>query len=155
MRALSTTNTLVAAGLLVSLFTGCGAAVPLELVSARTEVQRIGTGPTAVTNPAGLHTAKQTLGAAEHSYEEEGDTQETKDLAYTAERRAQTAEVKGRELAWKQETERTKEQMEKDEAARLASTSEQLVDAKTKLQQQEQQLIDERERRAEEKKEKR
>lgn len=149
MKAFTTTNTFIATGLLVSLFSGCGAAIPMELVHARKEVERIDSGPTSVNNPSGLHTAKQTLGAAEHSYEEEGATQETRDLAYTAERRAQTAEVKGRELAWKLDAERTKEQMEQQEAARLASTSAELAQTKTELQKRDQQLLDEQSRRAE------
>lgn len=140
---------LVATGLLVSVFTACGAAVPKELRSARSTLQTVSAGPTSVNNPAGLHTAKQTLAAAEHSFDVEGDTQETKDLAYTAERRAQTAEVKGRELAWKLEKQRLLEQADADEAARLAATTNQLSDAQARLAQQEQQLIVERERRAE------
>jgi outer membrane protein OmpA-like peptidoglycan-associated protein len=135
--------------LLAATLYGCGASVPVELVNARGAIARVNAGPTSANNPAGLHTAKQTLAAAEHYYEEEGDTQETRDLAYTAERRAQTAEVKGRSLAWSMEAEQAKQQAEQAEAARLASTTEELAQAKSKLQQQEQQLAAERERRAE------
>ncbi len=129
--------------------TGCGASVPVELANARTAVARIGAGPTSTNNPAGLHTAKQTLAAAEHYYDEEGDTQETRDLAYIAERRAQTAEVKGRELAWQMDAEQAKKRLEEAEAARLASTSQELALTKSQLQQREQQLADEQARRAE------
>lgn len=129
--------------------TGCGAAVPRELATARDTVSRVNAGPTATNNPAGLHTAKQTLAAAEHYYDEEGDTQDTRDLAYTAERRAQTAEVRGRALAWSMEAERAEKSMREAEAARLNATSQELVQAKNQLQQQEQQLADERARRAE------
>lgn len=142
-------HTMVATGFLASAVVACGAAVPKELRSARSTLQQVSAGPTTTNNPAGLHTAKQTLAAAEHSYDVEGDTQETRDLAYTAERRAQTAEVKGRELAWRQEKDRVKEQADAAEAARLASTTSQLTEAQAKLAQQEQQLITERERRAE------
>lgn len=128
---------------------GCGAAVPRELVDARGAVSRVSAGPTATTNPAGLHTAKQTLVAAEHYYDEEGNTQDTRDLAYTAERRAQTAEVRGRALAWSMEAERAEKDMREAEAARLTATSQELAQAKNQLQTQEQQLADERARRAE------
>lgn len=138
-----------AAFLLTAALTGCGASVPMELANARTAVARIGAGPTVTNNPAGLHTAKQTLAAAEHYYEEEGDSQETRDLAYTAERRAQTAEIRGRELAWRMDAEQAKKQFEEAEAARLASTSQELQLTKAQLQQREQQLADERQRRAE------
>lgn len=129
-------------------FTGCGASVPHELVNARDVVARVDAGPTSVNNPAGLHTAKQTLAAAEHYYDEEGNTQETRDLAYTAERRAQTAEVRGRALAWSMEAERAEKAMEEAEAARLTATTQELAQAKNQLQTQEQQLADERARRA-------
>ncbi len=128
---------------------GCGASVPTELRNARDAVNRVNSGPTATTNPAGLHTAKQTLAAAEHYYDEEGDTQETRDLAYTAERRAQTAEVRGRELAWSMAAEQREKQMREAEAAQLRATSSELEQTRTKLQLQEQQLADERARRAE------
>lgn len=127
---------------------GCGAAVPHELVDARGAVSRVSAGPTAATNPAGLHTAKQTLAAAEHYYDEEGDTQDTRDLAYTAERRAQTAEVRGRALAWSMEAERAEKERREAEAARLNATSQELAEAKNQLKTQEQQLADERARRA-------
>jgi outer membrane protein OmpA-like peptidoglycan-associated protein len=128
---------------------GCGASVPMELANARTEVRRIEAGPTATTNPAGLHTAKQTLAAAENYYDEEGDTQETRDLAYVAQRRAQAAEVKGQEFAWTKEIEQTKQEIELAEAARLASTSKQLSEAQGLVKEQSQALLDERARREE------
>ncbi len=146
---LSSIQLLVATGLLASTVAACGAAVPKELRSARSTLQEVSTGPTVLNNPAGLHTAKQTLAAAEHSFDVEGDTQETRDLAYTAERRAQTAEVKGRELAWKVERERVEQQADAAEKARLAATSQELTYAQTRLAEQEQQLLVERERRAE------
>lgn len=146
---LRTLETLAAVGSLTLGLAACGAAVPKELKSARATLQQVSNGPTTANNPAGLHTAKQTLAAAEHSFDVEGDTQETRDLAYTAERRAQTAEVKGRELAWKLERERVQQEVDAAEAARLAATTNELTQAQAKLAQQEQQLANERERRAE------
>jgi len=148
MKMASNLNTLCGLALLTAL-SGCGASVPHELVSARETVARINAGPTAANNPADLHTAKQTLAAAEHYYDEEGNTQETRDLAYTAERRARTAEVRGRALAWSMEAERAEKARREAELARLTQTSEELAQAKSQLQQREQQLADERERRAE------
>jgi outer membrane protein OmpA-like peptidoglycan-associated protein len=76
----------------------CGSTVPPELVSARTAYDKASRGPSMQTNPAGLHAAKETLDVAEHSYDEEGASQDTRDLAYTAERRVQTAEARTREM---------------------------------------------------------
>ena len=149
MNPATSAKTLGMAGLLAFLFTGCGASVPVELANARDAVNRIESGPTATLNPAGLHTAKQTLAAAEHSYEVEGATQDTKDLAYTAERRAEVAEVNGRELAWKRQAELIEKQVQEAEAARLAQTAQQLAATQEQLAKQGQELQDERERRAE------
>jgi outer membrane protein OmpA-like peptidoglycan-associated protein len=92
------TLTLSSLGALVLFAVGCGSTVPPELVSARSAYDRASKGPSAQLNPAGLHSAKETLDAAEHSFADDGDSQDTKDLAYTAERRAQTAEARAREM---------------------------------------------------------
>jgi outer membrane protein OmpA-like peptidoglycan-associated protein len=134
---------------ILSSVAACGASVPMELVGARREVNRVSAGPTALRNPAGLYTAKQTLAAAEHYYDEEGDTQETRDLAYTAARRAQTAELKGQAAAWQAEADQANKVRQEREAARLTQTTEELASTKSRLEQQEQQLAEERARRAE------
>ncbi len=74
--------------------TACGATPPpRDLVSARSAYQRAETGPAAELAPAQLDTAKQSLRAAEESFREDGDTEETTDLAYIAQRRAAQAEA--------------------------------------------------------------
>lgn len=143
------TVNLLGSAVIMSTLAACGASVPMELVSARREVNRISAGPTALRNPAGLYTAKQTLAAAEHYYDEEGDTRDTRDLAYTAERRAQTAELKGQTAAWQAETEQATKMLQEREAARLNQTTEELASTRNRLEQQEQLLADERARRAE------
>ncbi len=127
----------------------CGAAVPRELADARSGFQRTSQGPTAQLNPAGLHTAKQVLAAAEHSYAEEGATQETKDLAYVAQRQTQSAEVRGRELAWLKEAEQAKERQEALKSAQLEQTTDQLSATQAQLKQKELALVTAQERRAE------
>ncbi len=92
------TLTMSSLGALVLFAVGCGSTVPPELLSARTAYDRASKGPSAQLNPAGLHSAKETLDAAEHSFDDDGDSQDTKDLAYTAERRSQAAEARTREL---------------------------------------------------------
>lgn len=135
---------------LLVLTTGaCGAAVPRELADARSGFKQTSQGPTAQLNPAGLHTAKQVLAAAEHSYEEEGATQETKDLAYVAQRHTQAAEVRGRELAWLKEAEDAKQRQEALKSTQLEQTTDQLASTRAQLQQKELALVSERDRRAE------
>lgn len=134
-------------GLLALVTAGCGASVPQELVTARTAYERASQGPASQLNPAGLHSAKQTLDVAEHSFSEEGDSQETKDLAYTAERRAQTAEVRARDLQSVKLKEQTMAQMQSSQTAQVQLTSAELGRAKAQLQNQAQELRTERERR--------
>jgi outer membrane protein OmpA-like peptidoglycan-associated protein len=82
-------------GLLAAmLVVACGATPPpRDLVNARSAYQRAENGPAPELAPAQLDTAKQALRAAEESFREEGDTEETKDLAYIAQRRSAQAEA--------------------------------------------------------------
>jgi outer membrane protein OmpA-like peptidoglycan-associated protein len=68
------------------------------LVSARTVYIRAANGPAATLNPADLHTAQESLQAAENSFAQEGDTQATRDLGYSAGRSAETAESRARTM---------------------------------------------------------
>lgn len=78
---------------------GCGSATrPPELVSARTFYDRASQGPAARLNPTDLHTAKESLDVAERSFENDGDTQVTRDLGYTAQRRVEIAESRARAM---------------------------------------------------------
>lgn len=94
MKAISTLGLIMAVA-----SAGCGAAtLPPELASARTVYDRASKGPAASLNPTDLHTAKESLDAAEHSFEEDGNTQVTRDLGYAAERHAETAESRARAM---------------------------------------------------------
>lgn len=134
-------------GTLLLFVAGCGAAAPQELMNARSAYGRASRGPASELNPAGLHSAKQTLDVAEHSFSEEGDTQETKDLAYTAERQAQTAEARAQQLQSIKDKDATLAQMHAAQTAQVQLTSAELGRAKTQLGAQGQQLMNERERR--------
>lgn len=89
-------------GVLFSVFGGvaCAAAIPPpELVSARAAYDRAAHGVAAQLDPTDLHTAKESLDEADRSFNAEGDTPETRDLGYTAERRIETAESHARTMA--------------------------------------------------------
>jgi outer membrane protein OmpA-like peptidoglycan-associated protein len=89
----------------------CGTTLPpAELVEARTAYDAASKGPAAQLAPAQLDTAKQALGKAEKSFEEEGDDPVTKDLAYIADRRAKVAVAE----AGREEAERTRTKADKD-----------------------------------------
>ena len=73
---------------------GCASAAPPELVSARTAYAQAAGGPAPELAPGDLHVAQEALQAAERSYQRDGDADSTRDLAYTAERKAEIADVR-------------------------------------------------------------
>jgi outer membrane protein OmpA-like peptidoglycan-associated protein len=123
-------NRLSALGLILGFsgIIGCGSAVlPAELASARSVYDRAAVGPAASLNPTDLHTAKESLDAANQSFEEEGDSQKTRDLGYTAERHAETAESRARTMQAEAEAKQIIEQMHATTATQSKMTSEELA----------------------------
>jgi outer membrane protein OmpA-like peptidoglycan-associated protein len=87
--------TLIAVSL-SALLVACGtAAVPQELLDARAAYAEAAKGPAADLAPAQLDTAKQSLDGAQRSFDADGPSQATKDLAYVAQRRAELAAAEG------------------------------------------------------------
>jgi outer membrane protein OmpA-like peptidoglycan-associated protein len=144
---------LVATGLAAA--AGCAtASPPTELLTARQSYRNASAGQAAKYDPADLHTAKKALDAAEHSFTEDGSTQVTKDLAYTADRRALIAEARGSAKHYTKEQQATIEGMHADQTTQVRTMSAQLGDAKEQLALQGQELetqgdaiVDERTRR--------
>jgi outer membrane protein OmpA-like peptidoglycan-associated protein len=136
MKAISTLGLILAvAGV------GCGSAVlPQELASARGAYDRAAHGPAASLNPTDLHTAKQSLDAAERSFKDEGDSQVTRDLGYAAERNAETAESRARAMAAAAETEQVVAQMHAATATEGKRTSAELAVANKELASKDQAL---------------
>jgi outer membrane protein OmpA-like peptidoglycan-associated protein len=140
---LSTHRTLTT--LLLSLFAlggalGCATAVPNELATARAAYGRALRGPASTLNPADLHTAKESLDAAELSFEENGDEQQTRDLSYVAERRTQTAEARARTMQSMAQKEEVVAQMHTNTAAQAQASSAELGRANQQLAAQGQQM---------------
>src|ERR1700722_12969446 len=109
---------------LFSTLAGCATTVtPTELLSARSAYDRAAHGPTAQLDPADLLTAKETLDRAEKSLADNGDAQETKDIAYTAERRVEIAESRARTLVETQQKDSVTSQMNASQTATVRSTS--------------------------------
>ena len=124
-------------------------APPRELIEARATWQRASIGPAARLALVDLHAAQQDLQRAEASYRDDPDSEQTRDYAYVALRRAQTVEARGAIL----ETERARQRADAETERR---TSAQLAEAQGALQQSRhaqamtaQQLEAERQRRIE------
>ncbi len=129
---------------------GCGsAAVPKELLDARAAYADASKGPAADLAPAQLDTAKTSLDAAQRSFDDDGPSPKTKDLAYIAQRRAELAAAEGgREKAERKRAaadkdfkntqmeglEKTKEQLDAERRARQQSTTELAAEKAARLE---------------------
>jgi len=136
-------KTISTLGLFIALagLAGCASAIaPPELVSARTVYDRASKGPAATLNPTDLHTAKESLDAAEQSFANEGDSQVTRDLSYTAERRTETAESRARAMQALSEKEQVISQMHAKTEVQAKMTAEQLARANQQLANKDQAL---------------
>jgi outer membrane protein OmpA-like peptidoglycan-associated protein len=133
---------------LLAAFTGCAVSVPpQDLVTARATYARAAQGPAAQLDPADLHVAKETLDSAEKSFTENGDTQDTRDAAYTADRRTQIAESRARAMQSDQEKAKVVADLTASQAATVRTTSAALGRANQQLATQGQQLQTEVQRR--------
>jgi outer membrane protein OmpA-like peptidoglycan-associated protein len=128
--------------LVIALTVGCGSTLPpKELVDARAAYQSAAKGPAAQQSPAELHVAKQSLDQAERSFNDDGDTPQTKDFAYIAIRKSQLAEAsarasiaqKDKEAAEREAQNLTGEQLRKAQSE-LASTKGHLEKTADELQ---------------------
>ena len=127
---------------------GCGTTMPpQDLVSARNEYAKASHGPAASLDPADLHSAKETLDIAERSFAADGDTQDTRDNAYLAERRTEIAESRARSIRAQQAKAQTIAQTNADQATTVRRTANALGQANQQLASQGQQLANERQRR--------
>jgi outer membrane protein OmpA-like peptidoglycan-associated protein len=122
---------------------------PQDLVTARTVYDRASHGPAAQLDPADLHVARETLDSAEKSFVDHGDTRETRDQAYIAERRVEIAESRARALQSDQIKGAVVADMNANQTATVRTTSAALGRANQELASQGQQLQNERQRREE------
>jgi outer membrane protein OmpA-like peptidoglycan-associated protein len=123
-------------------------------VTARAEYSRAKESAAARFDPADLHSAGESLDAAERSFVQNGAGLETVDLAYVADRRAEIAEARGRTIQSAQEQQQTLGMMHDAQTAQVRLTSAELGRANAQivlqgqaLQDQNRQLQTERERR--------
>ena len=129
---------------------GCATTMPPnELVTARSNYTRASQGPAPRLAPADLDSAKKSLDHAEASFKENGDTAETKDIAYAAARQAEIAESRARTAEANQLKDTTNASTHANEVNQAQVTAAELVKTKGQLATQGQALATERERREE------
>jgi outer membrane protein OmpA-like peptidoglycan-associated protein len=99
---------------------GCAHTAPVELVDAREAYAKAESGPASKQKPAELHTAKRSLEKAEQRFAHEGDTADTRDLAYIAMRKAQITEVQAQIALNEQRLDQLERNLSQEQARELA-----------------------------------
>ena len=72
-------------------------------------------------DPTDVHTAQESLAAADKAFEDHGDSQHTRNLAYAAERKAEYADVRARTALANKQAADAKAQLEQMKDASLKS----------------------------------
>jgi len=109
-----------------ALSVGCAHTTPRELTDARNAYKGAAEGPASQYSPAQLHTAQQALSLAEKTFEEEGDSDQTRDRAYVAMRKAQLADTQARIDQTRSKLESMEKQSGQAQVAELNQTKSQL-----------------------------
>lgn len=132
-------------GVCVVALVGCGSTLPpKELVDARAQYQTASKGPAAQQSPAELHVAKQALDQAERSFNDDGDTPQTKDFSYIAIRKAQLAEASARALVAQKEKEAAEREAQTLQGDYLRKAQSELASTKQSLEKTQDQLAAEK-----------
>lgn len=100
---------------------GCAAALPpQELVDARASFNRAQASKAPELTPVPLHEAKLSLDAAEQAFQEDPNSDRTRNLAYVADRKARLAESQGNTALAIQQKEQGQRDMGQVQAQKLA-----------------------------------
>jgi outer membrane protein OmpA-like peptidoglycan-associated protein len=126
-------HSVLTALLLGAAVSACAHTVPKELAHARTAYERASHGSTAQRAPAALHKARTSLDTAEQAFEDEGDSQITKDLAYVALRKVQLADVTAVRAAQADVKEQADLAFKQAQARKQADTTEALAQTQAEL----------------------
>lgn len=116
---------------------GCAESQPSkELVDAREAYSRAEKGKAAQYNPAAVHEAKTALQRAEKAFEDDPDSDDARDEAYVALRRAERAEIEGSTANWNQRQEKAKVEAAQAQAKGLQKAESELAMTKAQLEQE-------------------
>jgi len=132
---------LISATLTAACFAACATAnPPQELVDARASYNLAEQGAATKYKPDQLHEARLALDQAEQSFNDDPNSQKTKNLAYVARRRAQLAEADGETARAMENKNEATTEVSKTQAAQLASTRAELGSVKGDLSKTQEQL---------------
>jgi outer membrane protein OmpA-like peptidoglycan-associated protein len=108
------------------LMAGCAHSPPDELLQARAAYQRASEGPAKEYTPAGLHVAKNSLMVAERSFRNKEDSWLIRSQAYIAMRKAELAESMARTEMYQRMSDEAKQREETLEQEIIETTKEEL-----------------------------
>jgi outer membrane protein OmpA-like peptidoglycan-associated protein len=123
--------------LLATTLTAAGCATsqpPKELVDAREAYARSEHGKAREYNPAALHEAKVELDKAEAAFNNDPDSDATRDEAYVALRRAERAEIEASTMQWQQRQAKARADANQAQAKGLQKAQSELSSTKDQLQ---------------------
>jgi outer membrane protein OmpA-like peptidoglycan-associated protein len=130
----------VGASLLLAAAVGSGcASTPQpskELLDAREVYARSEKGKAREYNPAALHEAKTALDKAEHAFKEDPGSDEARDEAYIALRRAERADIEGSTNSWQDRETKARDAAAQSQAKSLEKAQAELAVARQELQQE-------------------
>jgi outer membrane protein OmpA-like peptidoglycan-associated protein len=130
------------------IFAACASAPPPELNDAHAAFDHTSRGEAAQLVPADVHEAQVELAAADQSFDKNGDSQETRDLAYTAKRKAELADVRAQAAAAAKQQADAQAQLQQLKDQQVKLTSAELSTAQQQLVVQGQQLASVEQQRA-------
>ncbi len=121
------------AGAGIAYLAACASAAPPELRDAHTAYDRVSHGPAATLNPADVHLAQEAVARADRAFAADGDTAETRDLAYAAQRKCEQAEVRAEGIAAQTQAASANADLASLKEQRLRLTSAELSTAQQQL----------------------
>jgi outer membrane protein OmpA-like peptidoglycan-associated protein len=127
-------SSFIAAAIACAPLFGCATAQPpQELVDARAAYTRAERGYAHELSPASLHNAKVALDGAEHKFEDDGPSAETRDQSYIALRKAELADAEGTTAHYQREMSSRKQEYTVEQAHQAKKTQAELMQAREQL----------------------
>jgi outer membrane protein OmpA-like peptidoglycan-associated protein len=139
--------TMTAGAVIACMIAGCASKPPTELKNARAAYTDAAQSPAASVAQADVYEAKKSLDKAEMSFNEDGDSAETRDLAYIATRKAEIAKARGNTALSMQAKQMAMQDAQRWREQQATATRQQLGQTKEQLERSQQQLESERQAR--------
>lgn len=140
-------STLTGGALIVAVLAGCASSPPPELKTARATYQEVAQSAAVKVAPADVYEAKKSIERAEASFQEDGDSAETRDLAYVAERKAIIAKARANTVMASTQKQVALAELERFKQEHAQAMRERLGEANKELRSSQVQLDSERQAR--------